>query len=84
MESILSDLELIPEAVFAKAIGKQVQSLRNDRNLSRGPPYVKVGCKVFYRRDELKAFIEAHTVRPETTQHTMIHGKVRRPLKRAA
>lgn len=43
----------------AKYLGVAVQTLANWRSLRRGPKWVKVGGKVFYRLADLEAFVAA-------------------------
>ena len=39
------------------------QTLNNWRSNGEGPPFVRVGRRVFYRRGDLRAWIQSHTVR---------------------
>jgi hypothetical protein len=39
-----------------------VQTLRNDRHLGRGIPYVKFGRSVSYSVDDIIDFMESHKV----------------------
>ena len=38
--------------------------LRKNRRLKTGPPFVRVGRMVFYKRGDLDAFVAAHRVEP--------------------
>jgi hypothetical protein len=49
----------------AKILGKSVQTLRNERHLRKGCPYVKMGRSVRYRVNDLLDYIEKHRVDPE-------------------
>ncbi|SUE28813.1 Uncharacterised protein [Nocardia farcinica] len=40
-----------------------VGKLANDRHLGVGPPYVKLGRKVLYPWESLRAFVEERTIR---------------------
>jgi len=53
------------EQESAKELGVAVQTLRNWRHLRKGPPYVKMGRAIRYRREDLVAFIERHMVTPD-------------------
>jgi hypothetical protein len=39
--------------------------LRKNRRLRTGPPFVRLGRMVFYRRSDLDAYIAAHRVEPD-------------------
>lgn len=64
-----AQLDLIDEATVAALLDMTVPSLRNSRARGAGPPFVKLGIRVFYRRKAL----EKH----------MIGGKAARSKKRA-
>jgi hypothetical protein len=57
--------EVVNEHVAAKVTGKSVQTLRNDRHLRRGCPYLKLGRSVRYRVDDLLAYLDKHRIDPE-------------------
>ena len=38
--------------------------LRKNRRLKTGPPFIRVGRMVLYRRSDLDAFVAAHRVEP--------------------
>ena len=40
--------------------------LRKNRRLETGPPFIRVGRMIFYRRSDLDAFIAAHRVEPNS------------------
>jgi hypothetical protein len=40
--------DLVPEADFAERIGQSVHTLRTWRSRGLGPPFVKIGKKIFY------------------------------------
>jgi phage terminase Nu1 subunit (DNA packaging protein) len=42
-----------------------VQTLRNDRHLRRGLPYVKKGRTVRYSLADVIAYMESHKIKPE-------------------
>lgn len=48
----------------ASYIDKPERTLTQWRYLGEGPPYIKVGGSVRYRRSDVDAWLEAHTVRP--------------------
>ena len=45
--------------------GRALSTLRNERFLRKGIPYVKVGRSVRYSRDEVKNFMEARKIDTE-------------------
>lgn len=71
---------LIDEVDYAAFLKKTLPSLRNDRSAGKGPPYVKIGNKVWYRRADVLAFVSASLVQPRPAP-TMING---RPARRRA
>jgi len=70
-------LDYVAEDDFALLRRVKVSALRNERSRGEGPPYVRSGRQVFYPLADLKAFMEANTVRPVATP-TLIHGRWRR------
>lgn len=65
--NLRAELDLIPDTEFAKAIGVETQSLSAWRSEGYGPDYVKLGRTVFYRRQDLKVWINKCRVEPENT-----------------
>ena len=56
--------ELIDEAETAALLRQKPQTLAAWRCDNRGPEYVKVGRRVFYRRSSISAFLAACIVSP--------------------
>jgi hypothetical protein len=54
---------LLPREV-AELRRKTVNALAVERWRGQGPPYVKLGGRVFYRADDVAAYIAAHTITP--------------------
>jgi hypothetical protein len=52
----------VPEQEVSRITGRGVQTLRNDRHLGRGIPYVKFGRSVRYSVDDIINFMESHKV----------------------
>lgn len=50
---------LMREMEVADALGAKTRTLANWRCARKGPPFVKVGRRVFYRRDALFAWLRA-------------------------
>lgn len=57
--------QVINEHEAAKLLSKSVQTLRNERHLRKGPPYLKMGRSVRYRVDDLFGYLERHRIDPE-------------------
>jgi hypothetical protein len=57
--------QVIDEYEAAKVLRKSVQTLRNERHLRRGCPYLKLGRSVRYRVDDLLNYLEKHRIDPE-------------------
>ena len=55
---------LLTEREYASITKRSVASVRRDRLLKQGCPYVKLGALVRYRPADVKAHIEAHLRRP--------------------
>ncbi|MBV5268424.1 MAG: helix-turn-helix domain-containing protein [Burkholderiaceae bacterium] len=49
----------------AARLGLVPQTLANWRHLSKGPPYYKVGDRIFYRSDDLNQFEESGRIDPQ-------------------
>jgi len=49
----------------ARRLNLAEQTLANWRYLRKGPPYVKIGCKIIYREADLVAFENKHRIDPE-------------------
>lgn len=54
-----------------------VDSLRNQRNRGEGPPYTRIGSKVFYPLKSLRKYIAAQTITPKKTP-TLVDGARKR------
>jgi hypothetical protein len=55
---------LTPREV-AKIRRRTETALSHERNRKQGPPWIRDGGRVLYPADELEAWLEANTVRPE-------------------
>jgi len=56
------DSELLREPEVTRLYRFGGAWLRKSRRLTTGPPFIRVGRMVFYRRSDLDAFVAAHTV----------------------
>ena len=52
----------VNENQVSKITGRAVQSLRNDRFLKKGIPYIKVGRSVRYDLRDVIDFMESHRI----------------------
>ena len=52
----------IDEKQVFEITGRALQSLRNDRFLGRGIPYIKMGRSVRYLLDDVVSFMEARKI----------------------
>jgi hypothetical protein len=57
---LLTDAELEQDP----AVRLPRQTLKNLRHKESGPPYLKIGRRVLYRRGDVLAWIERHRVTP--------------------
>jgi predicted DNA-binding transcriptional regulator AlpA len=53
--------------------------LRKNRRLKIGPPFIRVGRMVLYRRSDLDAFVTAHRVEPKNSRDTRTASGGRTP-----
>ncbi len=49
----------------AKIIGLATQTLRNYRQLGRGPAYHRIGASIRYKVEDLELYMNKHRVDPE-------------------
>jgi hypothetical protein len=54
--------DLMTPLEVAKHIRRSVSTLARDRMQSRGIPYVKYGHNVFYKRDDVLAYLDQCTI----------------------
>lgn len=60
---ILRDyLDLVEEHTAAEALGLRVSTIAAYRRAGTGPDYVQIGRNVFYRRADLKQWLESYVV----------------------
>jgi hypothetical protein len=61
-QSEISFAQLVDDRVAAKILGRAVQTLRNDRHLQKGVPYIRLGRSVRYRIGDLLSYINEHRI----------------------
>ncbi|MDB4912581.1 MAG: hypothetical protein JWM95_225 [Gemmatimonadetes bacterium] len=59
---------LLDTRVAARRVGLARQTLAKMRTEGGGPPYLKLGSRVFYPADQLAAWIDSHPLRYSTSQ----------------
>lgn len=59
------NVKVVNETQAAEMLGRAVQTLRNDRHLRQGPPYIKIGRSVRYQVGDLLNYLERHRIDPE-------------------
>jgi len=57
--------EYLTDIQVAKIIGRAVGTLRNERSLGRGLPFVKIGRSVRYKIADVHSFMDSRRVDPE-------------------
>ena len=65
MIEALNEGSVVDENQAAKIIGRAVQTLRNDRHLRQGPPYIKIGRSIRYQISDLLDYLKRHRIDPE-------------------
>jgi len=56
---------IVNEIDAAKILCLAVQTLRNDRHLRKGPPYLKLGRSVRYKVTDLIEYLNRNRIDPE-------------------
>ncbi len=59
----LSRKEYLPAEDIAKLFSLEKNTLNTQRSRGVGPPYVKIGSKVLYSIEEVRAYLKRHTVK---------------------
>lgn len=58
-------LQVVDEKEAAQVMKRSIQTLRNDRHLRRGCPYLKVGRSVRYLLSDIHEFLMNRRINPE-------------------
>jgi hypothetical protein len=58
-------MEYLTEKEVADLIKRALPTLRNERHLGRGIPYIKCGRSVRYALSDVQAYIAAHRIVPK-------------------
>jgi predicted DNA-binding transcriptional regulator AlpA len=66
-ESLRDGFGLISPEELAQLLELQPETLSNWRANYKGPPYLHIGRKVYYRRSDVDAWLVSITVRPKSS-----------------
>ena len=55
-------MQYLNEKQVAELTGRSVSTLRNERSMRRGMPFIKVGRSVRYNKDDVTRFMESRKV----------------------
>jgi len=61
----VQNLKTVTEKEASRFLGRAVQTLRNDRHMRKGCPYIKIGRSVRYRLLDIEDFLAKHRIDPE-------------------
>jgi hypothetical protein len=80
-EDLKTKLGLIEESEVAAMRDMTIPSLRNERAKGKGPPYQRIGRKVFYPLDKLRAHLAAATITPSCAPSLIDGDRKRRQIQ---
>jgi hypothetical protein len=60
-----NQVKYIDEKVVSELTGRALSTLRNDRHVGKGIPYIKIGRSIRYSFKEVCDFMEAHRIQTE-------------------
>jgi hypothetical protein len=58
-------IQYLTEVAVAEITGRALSTLRNDRSIGRGIPYIKIGRSVRYDINDVVGFMQAHKISTE-------------------
>ena len=61
----MEQVRYVDEKEASRITGKAIPTLRNDRHMGRGIPYIKMKRSVRYRVDDIVAYMEKHRIETE-------------------
>lgn len=76
MTDLAADFGLVSEADAMHFRGVAKRTLSNERAQGKGPPFVRVGKKIYYPLDGLREYVAKNTITPVHSA-TLIHGRRR-------
>lgn len=68
MTQVLNEDLVVDDIKASKILKRAVQTLRNDRHLCQGPPYIKLGRSIRYRVSDLMDYLDKHRIDPEAAE----------------
>ena len=76
---LIDEFECATEAEYAAFTQKKITSVRQERSLGRGPPWVRIGKRIVYPKAAMLEWLRKRTVVPgATATPTLIDSKPRR------
>ena len=61
----MENQKFVDEKVVSQLTGRAVQTLRNDRFVGKGIPYIKLARQVRYDLKDIYNYMESRKIRPE-------------------
>lgn len=61
--------ELLTTSQLAYQLGMSESFLEKRRSWKMDPPYIKIGGRVFYRQEEIDAWLLSQTCKPQGGEH---------------
>ena len=62
-------VQYLTEKQVSEITGRALQTLRNERHLGRGIPYVKVGRSIRYSLEDVVEFMESRKIRTQDSMY---------------
>jgi hypothetical protein len=79
-----SALGTISEQQYAEFVGKTIDSVRNERSLGKGPPFIRVNRRTIkYQLEDVRQYLAEKTVRP-VNEPTLTEARKKRGPTRLA
>jgi len=72
----------IPEAQMAAELNLRPRTLRKWRAQGKGPPFIKIGRRVFYRDTSRAAWLQSQEIQPVRASITVEHTQEQERLQR--
>jgi len=64
----IGQIKYLKETEVSEITGRALQTLRNDRHVGRGFPYIKIGASVRYKLDDVIDYMESHRIETEDSR----------------
>jgi hypothetical protein len=56
-------LQLIDEKELSRITRRALSTIRNDRHLGRGIPYIRIGRSIRYNLYDVQSYLESHRIK---------------------